>query len=133
MPNRFHWEDMEHVSRLTKSLAGLRDETRDPTRPVMINFGQGVANEFWRGRGACNGNQTYYDLRYRVPISYRMTSIPWARRPLRLKVGWNSARGVTNLLKRANDGQSVWMALETTALDQLVGQQRRKFGRSGWL
>src|SRR5205814_273103 len=27
------------------------------------------------------------------------------------------ARGVTNLVKRAGDGQSVWMALETTAID----------------
>jgi hypothetical protein len=36
-------------------------KSRDTTRPVMINFGQGVVNEYWRGRGSCNGNQKYYD------------------------------------------------------------------------
>lgn len=36
-------------------------KSRDPTRPVMINFGQGIANEYWRGRGACNGDLKYYD------------------------------------------------------------------------
>src|SRR5260370_37424349 len=44
------------VARRTREI-----KTRDPTRPVMLNFGQGVANEFWRGRGTCNGDQGYYD------------------------------------------------------------------------
>ena len=44
------------VARRTREM-----KTRDPTRPVMINFGQGVANEFWRGRGLCNDDQSYYD------------------------------------------------------------------------
>jgi hypothetical protein len=39
------------VARRTREM-----KTVDPTRPVMINFGQGVANEFWRGRGQCNGD-----------------------------------------------------------------------------
>ena len=32
----------------------------DKTRPIMINFGQGIANEFWRGRGPCTGDESYY-------------------------------------------------------------------------
>jgi hypothetical protein len=31
-------------------------KSKDPTRPVMINFGQGIANEYWKGRGPCNGD-----------------------------------------------------------------------------
>src|SRR5215470_2571534 len=40
-------------------------KTRDTTRPVMINFGQGIANEFWRGRGPCTGDEQYYDIAIR--------------------------------------------------------------------
>ena len=45
------------VARRTREM-----KSRDRTRPVMINFGQGVTNEFWRGRGLCNGDQGYYDV-----------------------------------------------------------------------
>ena len=64
MPNRFHLGGYgtcipaDQVARRTPEM-----KTRDPTRPVTIDFGRSrlVANEFWRGRGACNGDQTYYD------------------------------------------------------------------------
>jgi hypothetical protein len=37
-------------------------KAHDNTRPVIINFGQGIANEFWRGRGPCNGDEDYYSI-----------------------------------------------------------------------
>ncbi len=57
-------------------------KARDPTRPVMINFGQGVANEFWRGRGPCKGDQGYYAIAIqgasaRTPSS--VARISWRR------------------------------------------------------
>jgi hypothetical protein len=101
------------VARRTREM-----KTRDPTRPVMINFGQGVANEFWRGRGACNGDQTYYDSAIQGAdiISYDIYPVGSKTPQVKGRLEY-VARGVTNLLKRATDGQSVWMALETTALD----------------
>jgi Beta-galactosidase len=93
-------------------------KTRDPTRPVMINFGQGVVNEFWRGRGRCNGDQSYYDLAIQGADIVSYDIYPVASRTPQVKGKLEYvARGVTNLVKRAADGQSVWMVLETTALD----------------
>jgi hypothetical protein len=101
------------VARRTREM-----KTRDPTRSVMINFGQGVANEFWRGRGQCNGDQGYYDLAIQGADIVSYDIYPVASRTPQVKGKLEYvARGVTNLVKRATDGQSVWMALETTALD----------------
>lgn len=92
--------------------------TRDPTRPVMINFGQGVANEFWRGRGSCNGDQGYYDVAMQGAdiVSYDIYPVGSKTPQVKGKLEY-VARGVTNLVKRASPGQSIWMAIETTALD----------------
>ena len=101
------------VARRTREM-----KARDPTRPVMINFGQGVANEFWRGRGPCNGDQGYYDLAMQGADILSYAIYPVGSRTPQVKGRLEYvARGVTNLVKRATDGQSVWMALETTALD----------------
>lgn len=93
-------------------------KARDPTRPVMINFGQGVANEFWRGRGSCNGDQGYYDIATQGAdiLSYDIYPVGSTTPQVKGRLEY-VARGVTNLAKRATDGQSVWMAIETTALD----------------
>ena len=90
----------------------------DPTRPVMLNFGQGVANEFWQGRGKCNGDYGYYDVAINGAdiLSYDIYPVGSNTPQVKGKLEY-VARGVTNLIKRATPGQSVWMALETTALD----------------
>lgn len=93
-------------------------KARDPTRPVMINFGQGVANEFWRGRGPCNGDQKYYDVAIRGAdiLSYDIYPVGSTTPQVKGRLEY-VASGVTNLVRRAAVGQSVWMALETTAID----------------
>jgi len=101
------------LARRTKEM-----KARDPTRPVMIGFGQGVANEFWRGRGACNGDQGYYDIAIQGAdiISYDIYPVASNTPQVKGRLEY-VARGVTNLVKRTTVGQSVWMAIETTALD----------------
>ena len=37
-------------------------KSRDPTRPVWLNFGPGLADENWIGRGSCTGDVGYYDV-----------------------------------------------------------------------
>jgi hypothetical protein len=34
--------------------------SKDPTRPVFLNFGQAVANDAWVGRGSCSGHNGDY-------------------------------------------------------------------------
>jgi hypothetical protein len=101
------------VARRTREMKAF-----DPTRPVMINFGQGVANEFWRGRGQCNGDQGYYDTAIQGAdiLSYDIYPVGSKTPQIKGKLEY-VARGITNLVKRATDGQSVWTALETTALN----------------
>ncbi|MCP3388890.1 hypothetical protein NLM27_08900 [Bradyrhizobium sp. CCGB12] len=101
------------VARRTREM-----KSRDGTRPVMINFGQGVTNEFWRGRGLCNGDQGYYNVAMQGAdiVSYDIYPIGSETPQVKGKLEY-VARGVSNLVKRASPGQSIWMALETTALD----------------
>lgn len=91
---------------------------RDPTRPVMINFGQGVANEFWRGRGPCNGDDAYYDVAVMGADILSFDIYPVASKVPEVKGKLEYvARGVRNLVKRANGSQNVWAILETTAIE----------------
>lgn len=92
-------------------------KAHDNTRPVMINFGQGIANEFWRGRGPCNGDENYYAIAARdvdilsfdiYPVS---SPIPQVKGKLEYV-----ARGVMRLTNLAVDAQKVWAVIETTAL-----------------
>jgi hypothetical protein len=84
----------------------------------MINFGQGVANEFWRGRGRCNGDQGYYDIAMQGAdiVSFDIYPVGSKTPQVKGKLEY-VARGVTSLVKRASPRQSVWTAIETTALD----------------
>ena len=101
------------VTRRTREI-----KAADPTRPVMLNFGQGVANEYWQGRGKCNGDYRYYDVAINGAdiLSYDIYPVGSSTPQVKGKLEY-VARGVTNLIKRATAEQSIWMALETTALD----------------
>jgi hypothetical protein len=94
---------------------------RDPTRPIMVLFGQGIANEFWRGRGLCNGDMNYYDVAVDGADILAFDIYPVSSRNPQVKGKLEYvARGVTNLLRRASPGQVVWNAIETTSLDPQV-------------
>lgn len=93
-------------------------KARDPTRPVMINFGQGVANPYWRGRGPCTGDQKYYDMASEGADILSFDIYPVGSKTAQIKDKLEYvAIGVENLTKRASRGQSVWAILETTALN----------------
>jgi hypothetical protein len=93
-------------------------KARDPTRPVMINFGQGIANKYWRGLGPCTNLSNYYSIATRDVDILSFDIYPVASRTPQVKGKLEYvARGVTRLKKLAVDGQKVWAILETTALD----------------
>jgi hypothetical protein len=91
---------------------------KDPTRPVMINFGQGIANEYWKGRGPCNGDMEYYDVAIEGADILSFDIYPVGSKTSQVKGKLEYvARGVSNLIQRATPRQTVWNAIETTALD----------------
>ena len=90
----------------------------DDTRPIMINFGQGIANEFWRGRGPCTGDDNYYSIAAQNVdiLSFDIYPVGSDSAQIKGKLEY-VARGVTRLKKLAAGGQRVWTFLETTGLD----------------
>ncbi len=109
-------------------------KANDPTRPVMINFGQGVANEFWRGRGKCNGDSGYYDFAIQGAdiLSYDIYPVGSNTPQVKGKLGY-VARGVTNLMRRATPQQSVWAAIETTALSPAIRPTPAQIRAEVWM
>ena len=93
-------------------------KARDATRPVMINFGPGVADPLWRGRGVCAGDVSYYDAAIQGAdiIGFDIYPVGSDIANVKGKLEY-VAQGVVNLVKRATPGQTVWTAIETTALD----------------
>ena len=93
-------------------------KAHDNSRPVMINFGQGIANEFWKGRGSCTGDENYYSLAARGVDILSFDIYPVASQTPQVKGKLEYvARGVSRLMNLAVAGQKVWTTIETTAID----------------
>jgi hypothetical protein len=91
---------------------------RDASRPVMVNFGRGVADPLWPGRGTCTGDEAYYDIAIQDADVLSFDIYPVGSDTPRVKGKLEYvAQGVANLVKRAKPGQRVWTLIETTALD----------------
>lgn len=90
---------------------------RDSTRPIMINFGRGVADPTWPGRGTCTGDLDYY-----VEASRDVDIASFDVYPVASPAGLIKGRleyivrGVTNLRKWAHGARSVWAVIETTRI-----------------
>jgi hypothetical protein len=106
----------------------------DSTRPVLINFGQGVANEFWKGRGPCNGDQKYYDVAAQDAdiLSFDIYPVGSSTPQVKGKLEY-VARGVTDLVGHAASGQAIWALLETTALDPAIRPLRAQVRAEVWM
>ncbi len=87
--------------------------TADPSRPVFLNLGQGVANDAWVGRGSCsNQPQDYPEYCKGADIvSFDVYPINDGL-PITLP-----ALGVDRLMKDVNDQKPVWDWIECTQID----------------
>jgi hypothetical protein len=95
----------------------------DPTRPIYLGLGQGVASTNYVGRGSCSGNTSMYpeyaqaadilcfDI-YPVNEEGSNSDDPAAAGNL-----WYVAQGVDNLRGWVNDKKPVWNDIETTTID----------------
>lgn len=75
-------------------------KARDPTRPMMINFGQGVATNSGAVVAPATVIRDTTILRSKVQISCRTTSIRWDPLRLKLKEGWNTLRVASPISRR---------------------------------
>jgi hypothetical protein len=101
------------VARRTREM-----RARDPTRPIMLNFGRGVADENWPGRGACTGDLDYYDAAIAGAdiLSFDIYPVASDTAHVRGKLEY-IARGIASLTTRAAAGQAVWGVIETTSIE----------------
>lgn len=93
-------------------------KARDSTRPVLINFGPGLVNEFWPGRGSCTGDNAYYGIAGKDAgiLSFDIYPVSGVTEPqVKGKLEY-VPRGVTKLANLASPQQRVWTVLETTSL-----------------
>ncbi len=92
----------------------LAIKAKDPTRPVLVGFGRGVADPHWRGRGSCAGDMAYYDEAAVGADILAFDIYPVASGDGRRR-GYPS-RGIERLRTVARDGQHVWAVIETTRI-----------------
>lgn len=94
----------------------------DATRPVFLNFGQGVANPEWFGRGAkCSqiAPEAYYRPASRGADIVSFDIYPAAEERQSRVMGKLElvGKGVANLKQWSQPGQPVWTAIETTHIN----------------
>ncbi|MBW3622967.1 MAG: hypothetical protein KY468_06100 [Armatimonadetes bacterium] len=94
-----------------------RIKAKDPTRPVFLNLGQGVANDEWKGRGPgakLDDYKTY--VKGADIVSFDVYPVAGLDRPDGEEYLWYVAKGVSRLREWAGDRKILWNVIETTRI-----------------
>ncbi len=96
---------------------------RDPTRPVYLGLGQGVAWDGWVGRGVRSRHPEDYPeyIKGGDIISFDIYPVASARKAVAGNL-WYVARGVERLVKWSRGKKIVWNCIEAAR----IGNTRRK-------
>lgn len=87
----------------------------DPTRPVFLNLGQGVANDEWVGRGEWGKKEDYYTYVKGCDIlSFDVYPVADTRKTDGENYLWLVAQGVERLIKWSEGQKTVWNVIECT-------------------
>ncbi len=88
---------------------------RDPTRPVFLNLGQGVANDEWVGRGSGFDNDSYYEYAQGCDIlSFDVYPVVGIRKKDGENYLWYVAKGLDRLKKWSRGENILWNIIECT-------------------
>lgn len=109
-----------------------RMRVADPTRPVWLNLGQGVANENWIGRGGPREDYPRYVATTDI-VSYDVYPVSGVRRDDGEQVLWWVAKGVDSLQAWAARGQPVWNVIETTRINSERGPTPAQVRSQVWM
>ncbi len=93
-------------------------KTADPTRPVMLNLGQGVANDEWVGRGSGAKLSDYLTyVQGGDVISFDIYPVAsYSKKPSENYL-WLVPKGVDRLVKWTEGKRIVWNCIECTHVD----------------
>jgi hypothetical protein len=99
---------MEHYRKLKR---------KDPSRPVLLNLGQGVAWDGWHGRGVRTNHPEDYPEYIKGCDIVSFDIYPGChRKPAVAGKLWFVADGVTRLRKWSGDRKVVWNCIECTRI-----------------
>jgi hypothetical protein len=101
----------DEVAAATRAL-----KDKDRTRPVLINFGRGVAVPDWIGRGTCTGDVAYYAAASKGADILAFDVYPVAGSPDHPGQLELVGKGVANLRRWTLPSQLVWADIETTRI-----------------
>jgi hypothetical protein len=90
----------------------------DPSRPILLNLGQGVANDTWPGRGKDNGNLDVYKEYVKAGdiISFDIYPVSGNKNPDRGNLA-QEAKGIDRLHNWTHNQKVVWNCIETTQIN----------------
>jgi hypothetical protein len=92
-----------------------RLSAKDPTRPVLLNLGQGVANDEWHGRGSGAHKDDYLTYVKGCDIvSFDVYPVVGIRKPDGENYLWYVPKGVSRLIKWSEGDKIVWNCIECT-------------------
>jgi len=90
----------------------------DPTRPVMLNLGQGVANDDWVGRGPGASLDDYPRyVRGADVVSFDVYPVAGLGRTNGSELLWYVPKGIDRLIKWTEARKPVWNCIECTHID----------------
>jgi hypothetical protein len=88
---------------------------KDPSRPVMLNLGQGVANDEWKGRGPGASLDDYPGyVQGSDIVSFDVYPVAGLDRPDAAERLWYVAKGVDRLMEWTGGKKRVWNCIECT-------------------
>lgn len=90
----------------------------DPTRPILLNLGQGVANDEWVGRGSGSSLKDYETYVQGGDIaSFDVYPVTGLEKPDSENYLWYVPKGVDRLVGWTSGKKPVWNCVECTAID----------------
>ena len=90
-------------------------QEKDPTRPVFLNLGQGVANDEWKGRGKWGKPEDYLSYWKGCDLlSFDVYPVAGIRKPDGENYLWYVAKGVQRLIEWSGGEKTVWNCIECT-------------------
>lgn len=88
---------------------------KDPTRPIMLNLGQGVANDEWHGRGSGAHIDDYLTyVKGSDIVSFDVYPVVGIRKPDGENYLWYVPKGVSRLKKWSKGEKIIWNCIECT-------------------
>ncbi|MBT3341618.1 MAG: hypothetical protein HN712_09245 [Gemmatimonadetes bacterium] len=124
------WGDAVPTASIQSDYTDIREQ--DPTRPVWLNLGQGVANDEWVGRAAPRETYPGYVAGTDI-VSFDVYPISGIRKQDGEQYLWWVAKGVDSLRHWGSDEKVVWNVIETTRINSERGPTPAQVDSEVWM